>query len=329
MIFCCRDGRVSLSAPNGHDMFARPMWWDDKSGDLSARMYTLLFPRVAEIVDDSVGDDLGDETSINLSRGAAPVPWMADGPRGLGSLAADAIRCGYFAALCATLIQSRQDGKSQSSGFAAVSSILAVASMSLLPMTAAGAVSNATDPSAKSRGDAPAKDATASTTTTSDPGEGVVAGNAAHDRASPSSGEPPHADEGLSAIEAVQMLSKGTLDTRPSTPTATTPNSTIATNRVSDRRALQATTPITTSNIKAAADECRAESADYNCPISQQTYGPIEDWDVSQVEAMRQRPSQRVACPCCDCSFDRCHSDMIMCLCECVRSIQWRSKLGH
>jgi hypothetical protein len=89
------------------------------------------------------------------------------------------------------------------------------------------------------------------------------------------------------------MLSKGTLDTRPSIPTATTPNSTIATNRVSDRRALQATTPITTSNIKAAADECRAESADYNCPISQQTYGPIEDWDVSQVESMSRRPSPR------------------------------------
>jgi hypothetical protein len=53
------------------------------------------------------------------------------------------------------------------------------------------------------------------------------------------------------------------------------------------------TTPITTANIRAAANECRAESADYNCPISQQTYGPIEDWDVSQVEAMRQRPSPR------------------------------------
>ena len=90
------------------------------------------------------------------------------------------------------------------------------------------------------------------------------------------------------------MLSKGTLDTRPSTPTATTPDGTIATNRVSDRRALQATTPITTANIKAAADECRAESADYNCPISQQTYGPIEDWDVSQVESMNWRPSPRV-----------------------------------
>ena len=48
------------------------------------------------------------------------------------------------------------------------------------------------------------------------------------------------------------------------------------------RRALQ-TTAITDANIKAAADECKAESSDYNCPVSQATYGPISTWDTSSV----------------------------------------------
>ena len=48
------------------------------------------------------------------------------------------------------------------------------------------------------------------------------------------------------------------------------------------RRALQ-TTAITDANIKVAADECKTESSDYNCPISQATYGPISTWDTSSV----------------------------------------------
>lgn len=50
-------------------------------------------------------------------------------------------------------------------------------------------------------------------------------------------------------------------------------------------RALQ-TTAITNDNIKVAADECKAESNDYNCPVSQTTYGPMSTWDTSSVTIM-------------------------------------------
>ena len=36
-------------------------------------------------------------------------------------------------------------------------------------------------------------------------------------------------------------------------------------------------------NIRSALAECEAESASFDCPISQATYGRIEDWDVSAV----------------------------------------------
>ena len=45
----------------------------------------------------------------------------------------------------------------------------------------------------------------------------------------------------------------------------------------------QSDAAITDANIKAAADNCRAESQDYNCPGSQATYGPISTWDTSSV----------------------------------------------
>ena len=48
-------------------------------------------------------------------------------------------------------------------------------------------------------------------------------------------------------------------------------------------RVLQ-TTAITDASIKAAADECKAESSDYNC---QATHGPISTWDTSSVTTMQ------------------------------------------
>ena len=41
--------------------------------------------------------------------------------------------------------------------------------------------------------------------------------------------------------------------------------------------------PMTDASIFAAVAECRAESSTFDCPASQATYGPIEDWDVSAV----------------------------------------------
>ena len=42
-------------------------------------------------------------------------------------------------------------------------------------------------------------------------------------------------------------------------------------------------TAITDANIWTAVEECQAESATFDCPASQATYGPIEDWDVGAV----------------------------------------------
>ena len=61
------------------------------------------------------------------------------------------------------------------------------------------------------------------------------------------------------------------------------------------RRALQ-TTAITDANIKAAADECKAESSDYNCPTSQATYGPISTWDTSGVTTFNPAGSWNTGC---------------------------------
>ena len=59
-------------------------------------------------------------------------------------------------------------------------------------------------------------------------------------------------------------------------------------------RALQ-TTAITDANIKVAADECKTESSDYNCPTSQATYGPISTWDTSSVTTMAASTCMAVA----------------------------------
>ena len=45
-------------------------------------------------------------------------------------------------------------------------------------------------------------------------------------------------------------------------------------------------TAITDANIFAAVEECQAESATFDCPASQATYGPIEDWDVGAVTSL-------------------------------------------
>ena len=44
--------------------------------------------------------------------------------------------------------------------------------------------------------------------------------------------------------------------------------------------------PITDANIWTAVEECQAESAAFDCPASQATYGPIEDWDVGAVTSL-------------------------------------------
>ena len=45
-------------------------------------------------------------------------------------------------------------------------------------------------------------------------------------------------------------------------------------------------TAITNTNIWTAVEECQAESATFDCPASQATYGPIEDWDVGAVTSL-------------------------------------------
>ena len=43
---------------------------------------------------------------------------------------------------------------------------------------------------------------------------------------------------------------------------------------------------MTDASIFAAVAECRAESSTFDCPASQATYGPIEDWDVGAVTSL-------------------------------------------
>ena len=45
-------------------------------------------------------------------------------------------------------------------------------------------------------------------------------------------------------------------------------------------------TSITDANIWTAVEQCQAESAIFDCPASQATYGPIEDWDVGAVTSL-------------------------------------------
>ena len=45
-------------------------------------------------------------------------------------------------------------------------------------------------------------------------------------------------------------------------------------------------TTITDATIWAAVEECHAESTTFDCPASQATYGPIEDWDVGAVTSL-------------------------------------------
>ena len=45
-------------------------------------------------------------------------------------------------------------------------------------------------------------------------------------------------------------------------------------------------TAVTDATIWTAVEECQAESATFDCPASQATYGPIEDWDVGAVTSL-------------------------------------------
>ena len=51
-------------------------------------------------------------------------------------------------------------------------------------------------------------------------------------------------------------------------------------------RAAAGPDPLTDATIWAAVEECQAESATFDCPASQATYGPIEDWDVGAVTSL-------------------------------------------
>ena len=55
---------------------------------------------------------------------------------------------------------------------------------------------------------------------------------------------------------------------------------------VTDGSAARILLPITDATIFAAVQECRDESPTFDCPASQATYGPIEDWDVSAVTSL-------------------------------------------
>ena len=57
------------------------------------------------------------------------------------------------------------------------------------------------------------------------------------------------------------------------------------------RRALQAVVTgyvMDDATIATAVDECTSEATNFDCPTSQQTYGPIETWDVSAVSSYTQ-----------------------------------------
>ena len=45
-------------------------------------------------------------------------------------------------------------------------------------------------------------------------------------------------------------------------------------------------TAINDATIWTAVEECQAESDAFDCPASQATYGPIEDWDVGAVTSL-------------------------------------------
>ena len=45
---------------------------------------------------------------------------------------------------------------------------------------------------------------------------------------------------------------------------------------------------LTDANLTTAISECKKESAAFNCPQSQRTYGRVEDWDVSRVTSLRR-----------------------------------------
>ncbi len=51
-------------------------------------------------------------------------------------------------------------------------------------------------------------------------------------------------------------------------------------------RAVAGPDPLTDATIWTAVEECQAESATFDCPASQATYGPIEDWDVGAVTSL-------------------------------------------
>ncbi len=51
-------------------------------------------------------------------------------------------------------------------------------------------------------------------------------------------------------------------------------------------RARAGQTAITDATIWTAVEECQAESTTFDCPASQATYGPIEDWDVGAVTSL-------------------------------------------
>ncbi len=52
------------------------------------------------------------------------------------------------------------------------------------------------------------------------------------------------------------------------------------------RRCCAGQTAITDATIWTAVEECQAESTTFDCPASQATYGPIEDWDVGAVTSL-------------------------------------------
>ena len=66
-------------------------------------------------------------------------------------------------------------------------------------------------------------------------------------------------------------------------------------------RARAGQTAITDANIFAAVQECKQESGSedqwgrwdstFDCPASQATYGPIEDWDVGAVTSLNKHGS--------------------------------------
>ena len=62
-------------------------------------------------------------------------------------------------------------------------------------------------------------------------------------------------------------------------------------------RAAAARLAFNNTGIRAAVQACKAESAAFNCPTSEQKYGKMADWDTSRVTDLSNREASSFSAP--------------------------------